>query len=78
MSPYESDAQITFLVNNGFADLAITEDSDLLAYGCREVCLCFTLQLQALMPLESTPIVTHLVTVFQEFQNRNQIFLYVV
>jgi exonuclease-1 len=38
MSPYEADAQITFLLNNGYADMVITEDSDLLAYGCKEVC----------------------------------------
>ena len=43
MSLYESGAQITFLVNNGFADLAIMEDFNHLAYACREVCLCFTL-----------------------------------
>ena len=42
MSPYESDAQITFLVNNGYADLAITEDSDILAYGCKEVSSTFS------------------------------------
>lgn len=40
MSPYESDAQIAFLVNNGYADFAITEDSDLLAYGCEKVSVC--------------------------------------
>lgn len=39
MSPYEADAQIAFLLKNGHADLAITEDSDLLAYGCKEVCV---------------------------------------
>jgi hypothetical protein len=38
MSPYEADAQITFLLNNVYADMVITEDSDLLAYGCKEVC----------------------------------------
>ena len=37
VSPYESDAQIAFLVLNGYADFALTEDSDLLAYGCKKV-----------------------------------------
>lgn len=37
VSPYESDAQISFLVGNGYASLAITEDSDLLVYGCQKV-----------------------------------------
>ena len=34
VAPYEADAQLTFLVNKGFADFAITEDSDLLPFGC--------------------------------------------
>lgn len=37
VSPYESDAQIAFLVKYGYADFVITEDSDLLAYGCEKV-----------------------------------------
>ena len=37
VAPYEADAQIALLMSEGYADIAITEDSDLLAYGCREV-----------------------------------------
>ena len=37
VTPYEADAQIALLLSEGYADIAITEDSDLLAYGCREV-----------------------------------------
>lgn len=37
VSPYESDAQIAFLLDKGLAHFAITEDSDLLAYGCNKV-----------------------------------------
>ena len=37
VAPYEADAQIALLLSEGYADIAITEDSDLLAYGCREV-----------------------------------------
>lgn len=37
VSPYEADAQICYLVNNKFADYAISEDSDLLVFGCKKV-----------------------------------------
>ena len=37
VSPYESDAQMVFLVSKGYADFALTEDSDLLAFGCKTV-----------------------------------------
>ena len=43
VSPYESDAQMAFLLETNVADFAITEDSDLLAYGCKEVCLFYML-----------------------------------
>jgi len=41
IAPYESDTQITFLLANSYADFAISEDSDLLAYGCKKVCWVF-------------------------------------
>ena len=34
VSPYEADSQIAYLVKSGYADIAISEDSDLIAYGC--------------------------------------------
>lgn len=34
VSPYEADAQMAYLVRNGFAHYAISEDSDLILYGC--------------------------------------------
>ena len=37
VAPYESDAQMAFLVKRGYADFVLTEDSDLLAYGCKQV-----------------------------------------
>ena len=37
VAPYESDPQITYLVNAGFADFAISEDSDLIVFGCKKV-----------------------------------------
>ena len=38
VAPFEADAQMAYLVNNGFADFVVTEDSDLLVYNCR-LCL---------------------------------------
>ena len=37
VAPYESDSQIAKLLNLGMADFAITEDSDLVAYGLKVV-----------------------------------------
>ncbi|KAI3634139.1 hypothetical protein MIR68_007743 [Amoeboaphelidium protococcarum] len=35
VAPYEADAQLAYLSINGSADLIITEDSDLLVFGCK-------------------------------------------
>ena len=37
IAPYESDAQIAYLVKEKYVDFAITEDSDLICYGCNEI-----------------------------------------
>lgn len=37
MAPYEADAQMAYLALNGLVDVVITEDSDLLTYGCPRV-----------------------------------------
>jgi 5''-3'' exonuclease (including N-terminal domain of PolI) len=37
IAPYEADAQVSFLCKNGHADIAISEDSDLLCYNCPTV-----------------------------------------
>jgi len=37
ISPYESDAQLAYLANKGIVDLIITEDSDLVLFGCPKV-----------------------------------------
>jgi len=34
VAPYEADAQMAYLARNGAVHAVITEDSDLLAYGC--------------------------------------------
>ncbi|CAB4001803.1 Exonuclease 1 [Paramuricea clavata] len=36
-APYETDAKIAHVLLNGHADFGITEDSDLLVYGCKKV-----------------------------------------
>lgn len=37
VAPYEADAQLAYLIREGIADVVITEDSDLLAFGCKQV-----------------------------------------
>jgi hypothetical protein len=37
VAPYEADAQLAYLSRNGFVDAVVTEDSDLLAFGCTTV-----------------------------------------
>ncbi len=37
VAPYEADAQLSFMSINNIVDIIITEDSDLIAFGCKEV-----------------------------------------
>lgn len=37
VAPYEADAQLCFLEREGYVDGIITEDSDLLVFGCKQV-----------------------------------------
>lgn len=39
VAPYEADAQMAFMEREGLVDGIITEDSDMLVFGCRNVCL---------------------------------------
>ena len=41
VSPFESDAQLTYLVNNNFVDFVISEDSDLIPFGADRVLFKF-------------------------------------
>ena len=43
VAPYEADAQLYYLEREGFVDGVITEDSDLLVFGCKQVSCCLTL-----------------------------------
>ena len=38
VAPYEADAQLAYLIKNKFCDLLITNDSDLIPFGCENVC----------------------------------------
>ncbi|KAI1722705.1 XPG i-region domain-containing protein [Ditylenchus destructor] len=37
VAPYEADAQIAYLMKENYADVAVTEDSDLIVYGCETI-----------------------------------------
>lgn len=37
VAPYEADAQLGFLARNGQVDAVITEDSDIMLFGCNRV-----------------------------------------
>lgn len=37
VAPYEADAQLAYLTKCHLAQAVITEDSDLLAFGCKKV-----------------------------------------
>lgn len=41
VAPYEADAQMAYLALNDLVQVVITEDSDLIAYGCPRVCPAF-------------------------------------
>ena len=43
VAPYEADAQMAFLALNNHVHAVITEDSDLLPYGCPRVPPCVPL-----------------------------------
>ena len=37
VAPFEADAQLAYLESKGLIQGVVTEDSDLLAFGCKEV-----------------------------------------
>ena len=36
-APYEADAQLAYMLAHGYADAVVTEDSDLLVFGAKEI-----------------------------------------
>lgn len=48
VAPYEADSQLTWLFLNSKIDLVISEDSDLVAFGCTEILRKFSLSAQVL------------------------------
>lgn len=49
VAPYEADAQLAFLNNNNLCDFIITEDTDLILYGCKKILYKLDLQGHCLM-----------------------------
>ena len=43
VAPYEADAQLAYLSRTGIAQIVITEDSDLILFGCEKVGRIITL-----------------------------------
>jgi len=41
VAPYEADAQLAYLEKIGLIQAIITEDSDLLVFGCKRVIIYF-------------------------------------
>lgn len=37
VAPFEADAELAYLSTSGHVDAVLTEDSDLLAYGCKKL-----------------------------------------
>lgn len=48
VAPYEADAQLAFLARKGIVDAVLTEDSDLLVFGCAVVLFKFDIDSQTL------------------------------
>lgn len=47
VAPYEADAQLAYLSREGIADVIITEDSDLMAFGAKK--MLYKLDFQSLV-----------------------------
>ena len=44
VAPYEADAQLAYLAHNNLVDVVVTQDSDLVVFGCDTVSV-FTFRL---------------------------------
>jgi flap endonuclease-1 len=45
-SPQEADSQIAYLIKNGYADYAVSDDMDLLLFGCTKLLKNFTVSIK--------------------------------
>ena len=54
VAPYEADAQLAYLQKENIVDLVITEDSDMLVFGCKRVCACYNINVVTIF---YTPVV---------------------
>ena len=64
VAPYEADAQLSYLSKVGIIDFAVTEDSDLLVYGCKRVLFKFDYEtgygMEIASPIFQAPAFSHL------------------
>ena len=54
VAPYEADAQLAYLERTGLVDGIITEDSDLLVFGCKNVLFKFDMTAASVMCITRT------------------------
>ena len=64
VAPYEADAQLAYLNKIGVAQIIITEDSDLVLFGCDKVCN-FTYMLIYICPISNKYSNTNNRTLYQ-------------
>ena len=58
VAPFEADAQMAYLAVNGLVHSVITEDSDMLPYGCPRVS-CILLPTQIALTGDRSPLLIH-------------------
>ena len=58
VAPFEADAQMAYLAVNGLVHSVITEDSDMLPYGCPRVS-CILLPIQIALTGDRSPLLIH-------------------
>jgi len=58
VAPFEADAQMAYLAVNDLVHSVITEDSDLLPYGCPRVS-CILLPIQTALTGDRSPLLTY-------------------
>ena len=63
VAPYEADAQLAYLAKKGIVQAVITEDSDLVAFGCPRVRYIIAFQLRILLEQRSS---FYLLTFYQD------------